>query len=164
MPNGRQLTQLISVAKHYLDAAASLIVASGELNRTVSTDSAGWSADRLPRPLSPLDEFSAHLGSCATRLATIHEILVDGTSQAWATAYPNDAAITDENLDAAVSRAIEILLRDNVAHAEDPATKGKKKSEFRNAALGRLTFQELREKLRRRYEALALECVAKSDW
>jgi hypothetical protein len=151
----RELTQLISVAKHYLDAAESLRVPDQDLARTVSADSAGWSADRLPHPLSLLDTHLAHLASCATRLATIHEILVGGTKKAWAIAYPNDAALTDDNLKSATSEAIEILLRDNVAHAEDPKTNVVKRSKFRKAALGRLTFMEMQAHLRLRYRALA---------
>jgi hypothetical protein len=88
----RELTQLISTAKHYLDAADALRVPDEDLGKTVSADSAGWSEDRLQHPLSPLDTCSAHLASCATRLATIHEILVGGAEKAWAIAYPNDAA------------------------------------------------------------------------
>jgi hypothetical protein len=151
----RELTQLISTAKHYLDAADSIPVLGEDLGKTVFADSAGWSEDRLPRPLSPLDTFSAHLSSCATRLATIHEILVGGTEKAWATAYPNGATITDDNLRSAMSQAIEILLRDNVAHAEEPSTKGVARSRFRKAALGPLTFQDMRAQLRSRYRALA---------
>ena len=78
----REMTQLISTAKHYLDAADSLCVPDQDLTRAVSTDSAGWSADRLAHPLSPLDTYSAHLASCAIRLATIHEIFVGGTKKA----------------------------------------------------------------------------------
>jgi hypothetical protein len=55
----------------------------------------------------------------------------------------------------ATSGAIEILLGDNVAHAEDPSAKGVKRSRFRKAALGRLTFKEMRDQLRARYQALA---------
>lgn len=150
----RELTQLISTAKHYLDAADSLRVPDHDLARTVSVDSAGWSADRLHQ-LSLLDTYSAHLASCATRLATIHEILVGGTEEAWAIAYPNDDALNESSLSSTISHAIEILLRDNVAHAEDPAIKGKKRSKVRKAAVGRLTFKEMQDQLRLRYQALA---------
>src|SRR5215467_7799670 len=47
----RELTQLISTAKHYLDAADSLLVSDSDLARTVSADSAAWSVDRQPRAL-----------------------------------------------------------------------------------------------------------------
>ena len=47
----RELTQLISAAQYYLDAAESLHVPDHELARTVSADSDRWSADRLPHPL-----------------------------------------------------------------------------------------------------------------
>jgi hypothetical protein len=151
----RELTQLISTAKHYLDAADSLRVPDADLANTASADSAGWSADRVPHPLSLLGTYSAHLASCATRLATIHEILVGGTEKAWAIAYPNEAALTDDNLKSATSEAIEILLRDNVAHAEDPSTKGVKRSKFRKAALGQLTFKGMQDQLRARYRTLA---------
>jgi hypothetical protein len=75
----RELTRLIGIAKHYLDAADSLAVPDEELARTVSAGSASWSADLLAHPLSLVDTYSVHLASCATRLATIHEILVGGT-------------------------------------------------------------------------------------
>ena len=151
----RELTQLISTAKYYLDSADSLCVPDHDLTRTVSADAAAWSADKLPHPLSPLQAYSAHLASCATRLATIHEILVGGTEKAWAIAYPNNAKVSDDNLRSATSNALEILLRDNVAHAEDPSTKGVQRSAFRNAALGPLTFRGMSGQLRLRYQALA---------
>jgi hypothetical protein len=89
-------------------------------------------------------------------LATIHEILVGGTKEAWGVAYPNNSTITDNNLESATTQAIEILLRDNVAHAEDPKGKrGEKRSKFRNAALHRLTFNDIHKCLRIRYEKLA---------
>ena len=155
----RELTQLISVAKHYLDAAESLLVPSRELASTVSANSASWSEDRRPRPLSALDAYSAHLASCATRLATIHEILVGGTEKAWAVAYPNNATITDANLRSATTQALEILLRDNVAHAEDPKTQGVQRSKFRKAALAGLTFSDMHTHLRNRYQKLADEML-----
>jgi len=155
----RELTQLISIAKHYLDAADSLSVLNEELASTVSANSASWSKDRRPRPLSPLDAYSAHLASCATRLATIHEILVGDTEKAWAVAYPNDATITDNNLGSATTQGLEILLRDNVAHAEDPKTRGVQRSRFRKAALARLTFRDIHEQLRIRYQKLADEML-----
>ena len=151
----RELTQLISAAKYYLDTADLLSVPEQELDTTVSADSAHWSADRLPHPLSPLDTYSAHLASCATRLATIHEILLGGTKQTWAVAYPNDANVTEANVRLATTRAIEILLRDNVGHAEDPTTQGVKRSKFRRATLAQLTFKEMRSHLRTRYHTLA---------
>ena len=151
----RELTQLISTAKYYLDAAGSLLVPDEELASTVSANSASWSADRLPHPLSPLDTYSAHLASCATRLATIHEILVGGTKQAWAVAYPNDAALTDDNVRSATTQAVEVLLRDNVGHAGDLTTQGAKRSQFRKAVLGQLTFKEIQSHLRIRYQTLA---------
>ncbi len=150
----RELTQLISTSNYYLDAADALRVPDQELARTVSADSASWSADRLPHLLSPLAIYSAHLGSCATRLATIHEILVAGTKQAWTLAYPNDAELTDDNVRLATAQALEILLRDNVAHAEDPTTQGAKRSKFRKAALAALTFKEPRGCLRIRCQTL----------
>ena len=151
----RELTQLISTAKFYLDVADSLLVPKQELASTVSHNSASWSEDRRPHPLSSLDTYSAHLASCATRLATIHEILVGGTKKAWAVAYPNAATITDDNLESATTQAIEILLRDNVAHAEDPKTQGVKRSKFRKAAFAHLTFNDIYKRLRIRYEKLA---------
>ena len=151
----RELTQLISTAKHYLDAADSLSVRDQDLTRTVSADAAAWSTDKQPHQLSPLDAYSAHLASCATRLATIHEILVGGTEKAWAIAYPNGATVSDDNLKSATSSALEILIRDNVAHAEAPSTKGVQRSAFRNAALGPLTFKDMSGRLRLRYQALA---------
>jgi hypothetical protein len=141
--------------KVHLDAADSLAVPEQELDTTVSADSAQWSADRLPHPLSPLDTYSGHLGSCATRLATIHEILLGGTKQAWAIAYPNDAELAEANVRVATAQAIEILLRDNVGHAEDPATQGVMRSNFRKAALAKLTFTEMRSRLQTRYQMLA---------
>ncbi len=155
----RELTQLISTSKYYLDAADALPVPEHELDRTVSTDAARWPADRLPHSLSPLDAFSAHLASCAARLATVHEILVGGTPQAWAVAYPNDAELTDDNVRSATTQALEILLRDNVGHAEEPATRGMKRSKFRKAALAQLTFKEMRSSLGIRYQTLATRCV-----
>jgi hypothetical protein len=151
----RELTQLISTAKYYLDAANALCVQDSELDRTVSADSARWPEDRLPQTLSPLDTFSAHLASCAARLSTIHEILVGGTTQAWAVAYPNDAELTDDNVRSATAQAFEILLRDNIGHAEEPATRGMKRSKFRKAALAQLTFKEMHNRLRARYQILA---------
>jgi len=70
----RELTQLISAAQYYLDAAESLHVPDHELARTVYADSDHWPADRVPYDLSLLDMYSAHLASCAMRLATIQEI------------------------------------------------------------------------------------------
>ena len=149
----RELTQLISVAKYYLDAADSLAVPDHELASTVSADSATWSTDRLPRPLSPLDAYSAHLASCATRLATIHEILAGDFKRAWAAAYPNNADPTDANVRLAITQALEILLRDNVGHAEDPP--GFRKATFRKAALAQLSFKKIRGCLQTRYQTLA---------
>jgi hypothetical protein len=63
--------------------------------------------------------------------------------------------VTDDNLKSATSNALEILLRDNVAHAEDPSIKGVQRSAFRKAALGRLTFKDMSGQLRLRYQALA---------
>jgi hypothetical protein len=154
----RELTQLISIAKHYLDVAGSVDVPSQDLDCTVSASSLLWPVDRLPYALSPLAEFSAHLASCAVRLATIHEILIGGTKNAWAIAYPNGAELTDDNLKLAISEAFEILFRDNVAHAEYPPEIGKtgeNRSKFRRAALDPLTFKELLDHLKRRYEILA---------
>jgi hypothetical protein len=159
----RELTQLISTAKYYLDAADLLLVADQELASSVSANSASWSTDRRPRPLSPLDTHSAHLASCATRLATIHEILVGGTDKAWAVAYPNSAAITDDNLESATTRALEILLRDNVAHAEDPTKQGVQRSKFRKAALSQLAFKDIQKRLRIRYQQLADEMLRAQD-
>jgi len=159
----RELTQLISTAKHYLDAADSLLVPGEELASTVSANSASWSEDRRPRPLLPLDTYSAHLASCATRLATIHEILVGGTEKAWAVAYPSNATITDTNLGSATTQALEILLRDNVAHAEDPNTQGVQKAKFRKAALAHLTFNDIHKHLRIRYQKLADEMLKAHD-
>jgi hypothetical protein len=59
----RELTQLISTAQYYLDAAELLHLPDHELARTVSTDSNRWSADRLPHLLRLLDIYSAHLAS-----------------------------------------------------------------------------------------------------
>src|SRR6266508_3707038 len=94
----RELTQLISTAQYYLDAAESLHVPDHELERTVSADSDRWSADRLPHPLSPLDIYSAHLASSATRLATIQEILVGDAKEARACAYATTENLTSDNL------------------------------------------------------------------
>ena len=159
----RELTQLISTAKHYLDAADSVHVPSEELAGTVSDNSPSWSEDREPRPLSPLDTYSAHLASCATRLATIHEILVGDTKKVWAIAYPADATITDDNLRLATRQALEILLRDNVAHAEDAGKQGVRRSKFRKAALARLTFGEMRGYLGNRYHTLAKKMLGTQD-
>ena len=149
----RELTQLISVAQYYLDAAESLQVQHHELVSTVSADSARWAADRLPHALSPLDIYSAHLASSAIRLATIQEILVGDPRKARASAYKNAEDLTSNNLRSATTRAIEILLRDNVGHAEyDP--EGDKRAAFRRAALARLTFAELARGLRSRYQTL----------
>ena len=155
----RELTQLISTAKYYLDAADSLLVPDQELASTVSANSERFSADRQPHDLSQLDTHSAHLASCATRLATIHEILVGGTQKAWAVAYPFNAEITDANLNLATTQALEILLRDSVAHAEDPTEQGVKRSKFRKAALAQLTFKFIQEGLRIRYQELADKMV-----
>jgi hypothetical protein len=152
----RELTQLISTAKQYLDMAEAVIVPTEELAITVSANQARWSDERRPNPLSSLDIYSAHLASCATRLATIHEILRGGTEKAWAVAYPNRAAISATNLSSARSQALEILVRDYVAHAEEPQ-KQANRSAFRKAALDDLTFKELGEQLRTRYHVLAAE-------
>ena len=149
----RELTQLISIAKYYLDAAEALDVPVEKLASTVTADSALWRADRQPHLLSALDTFSAHLASCAARLATIHEILVGGTKQAWAAAYPND-----HNVTSATEQALEILLRDNVAHDEEPAT-SRKRADFRQTALAPLTFQEMHDRLKTRYQHLAAEML-----
>jgi hypothetical protein len=151
----RELTQLISTAKYYFDAADSLHVPDEELASTLSADSASWLVDRLPHPLSLIDTYSAHLASCAMRLATIHEILVGCTTKAWGKAYPNNANIERSNVRLGIQQAIEILLRDNVGHAEDPTTQGMKKSNFRKAAMAQLTFGEMGSNLRLRYQELA---------
>jgi hypothetical protein len=155
MTDDRELTQLISAAKYYLDVADSLGVPASELAIIVSANSASWSTDRLPHPLSPLDTYSAHLASCAARLATIHEVLVGGTKQAWAVAYPNDANPTPDNVGSATTQALEILLRDNVGHGEAPPIEGVRKAKLRKAALSQLTFKEMHTHLRTRYQALA---------
>jgi hypothetical protein len=152
---GRELTQLISTAKYYLDAADSLHVPDHELAAAVSADSARWSADRLSHPLSLIDTYSAHLASCAIRLATIHEILVGCTRKSWEKAYPNDANIAGSNVRLGIQQAIEILLRDNVGHAEDPTTQGINRSKFRKAAMAQLTFKEMGCNLQLRYQELA---------
>ena len=150
----RELTQLISAAQYYLGAAESLQVPDHELAGAVSADSNRWSTDRRPRALSSLDIYSAHLASCAIRLATIQEILVGDARKARASAYTNAGDLSGENLRSATTRAIEILLRDNVGHAEyDP--EGDKRAAFRRAALAQLTFAELAHELRRRYQTLA---------
>jgi hypothetical protein len=150
----RELTQLISTAKFYLDAADSLHLSEQELASKVSDDSANWPTDRVPHNLSSLDTFSAHLASCATRLATIHEILT-GVGAAWDMAYPNDAELTDPNVRSAIENAFEILVRDNVGHSEeDPSGRGKRKAPFRKAVLAPLTFSDMQSHLRRRYQTL----------
>ena len=65
------------------------------------------------------------------------------------------SALGCDNLISATTRALEILLRDNVGHAEhDP--EGDKRASFRRAAvLAQLTFKEMGRQLRRRYETLA---------
>ena len=150
----RELTQLISTAKHYLEAVESLPVSQDDLVRTVSANSKLWAEDLRPCPLPLLDCYSAHLASCATRLATIHEILIGG-KMAWPSVYPNDATTTAENLRLAIRDAFEILLRDNAVHSEDPKTKGVLRSNFRKAALANLTFDDMHKHLRSRYEKLA---------
>jgi hypothetical protein len=152
----RELTQLISTAKHYLDAAETLPVLQKDLDITVSANSGNWPVDRRPRPLPDLDCYSAHLASCATRLATIHEILKGGTGEAWKVAYPNKATITDKNLSEAITNALEILLRDNVAHSE-VSTDAVQKAKFRKTALDKLTFDDMHKHLRSRYQKLADE-------
>jgi hypothetical protein len=149
----RELTQLISAAQYYLEAAESLQVPDDELARTVRADSDQWPADRVPHDLSPLDTYSAHLASCAMRLATIQEILVGDAKTARACAYANTENLGADNLKSAATRALEILLRDNVGHAEHDA-EGDKRASFRRAALAQLTFKEMGRQLRRRYETL----------
>jgi len=150
----RELTQLISAAQYYLDAAESLQVPGAELARTVSADSDQWPADRVPHDLSPLDTYSAHLASCAMRLATIREILVGDAKKARAFAYANIENLGSDNLKSATTRALEILLRDNVGHAEHDSD-GDERASFRRAALGQLTYRQMGRQLRRRYEMLA---------
>ena len=152
----RELTQLISTAQYYLDAAESFHLPDHELARTVSTDSDRWPADRLPHALTLLDIYSAHLASCATRLATIQEILIGDAKRARACAYTNTANLTSDNLSLATRLALEILLRDNVGHAEHDA-EGDKRAAFRRAALAQLTFKEMGRQLRQRYQTLAEE-------
>lgn len=53
----RELTQLASTAKHYLDATDALLVPDMGVSKTVTVDAAGWPVDRQPRPLSPLDTY-----------------------------------------------------------------------------------------------------------
>jgi hypothetical protein len=121
--------------------------------RTVLADSDRWWVDRRPHALSPLDVYSAHLASCAIRLATIQEILVGDAKKARACAYANTENLTSDNLKSATARALEILLRDNVGHAEHDS-EGDKRADFRRAALAQLTFKEMGRQLRRRYQAL----------
>src|SRR6266851_3809964 len=120
----RELTQLISTAKHYLDVADSVPLSSADRASSVSANAASWPEDGRPHPLPPLDVYSAHLASCATRLATIHEILAGGTEKAWIVAYPDGATVTADNLNSAATSALEILVRDNVGHAEFHGNKG----------------------------------------
>ena len=157
----RELTQLISTAKHYLEAAETLPVSQDDLVRTVSTNSKLWAEDLKPYPLPLLDCYSAHLASCATRLATIHEILKGGTAEAWKVAYPNNAIITDQNLSEVITNAIEILLRDNVAHSEI-SRNARQKAKFRKTALDKLTFDDMHKHLRSRYQKLADELKAQN--
>lgn len=151
----RELTQLISIAKHYLEAAETLSLSHEDLTRTVSSNSKAWAADRRPHPLPPLDCYSAHLASCAVRLATIHEILIGDTKEIWKVAYPYDATITDQNVSQAITNAFEILLRDNVAHSEAPEAKYGKRPIFRKNALTSITFDDMYKHLRSRYENLS---------
>ena len=148
----RELTQLISAAKHYLQAAEALAVPGAQLDTTVASNSANWPSDRKPCPLSLLDEYSAHLASCAARLATIQEILHCGTQTTWALAYPEAATISTANVASAQTQALEILLRDYVGHAEDDPGGKAKRAAFRKAALEGLTFREIGERLRIRFE------------
>ena len=136
----RELTQLISAAQYYLDAAESLQVPDHELARAVSADSNRWSTDRRPRALSSLDIYSAHLASSAIRLATIQEILVGDARKARASAYTNAGDLSGENLRSVTTRAIEILLRDNVVM---PSTTPKETSEPRLAGLHWLSSRSL---------------------
>src|ERR1700675_2368963 len=154
----RELTQLISTAKYYLDAAEALfvVVADDELDLTVTEAAKRWAHDRKPHRLCTLDTYSAHLASCATRLATIHEIHVGGMEKAWELAYPKDGhrklVITEAAITLGIKQAFEILLRDNVGHGEvDPSPKARNKDKFRKAALEKITFRGIRTHLRRRY-------------
>ena len=150
----RELTQLISVAAYYLVAAESLKLPVRDLASTVTADSDRWPADRTPHPLSAIDIYSARLASAAIRLATIQEILVGDARKARASAYTNAKDLTSNNLRSATTRAIVILLRDNVGHAEHDS-EGGKRAAFRRAALAQLTFAELARKLRCRHQTLA---------
>ena len=87
------------------------------------------------------------------RLATIQEILVGDAKKARACAYANTENLEADSLKSAATRALEILLRDNVGHAEHDA-EGDKRASFRRAALAQLTFKEMGRQLRRRYETL----------
>ena len=80
----RELTQLISAVQFCLGAAESLRLPDDQLAHTAGADSDQWPSDRVPHDLSPLDTYSAHLASCAMRLATIQEILVGDAKKARA--------------------------------------------------------------------------------
>jgi len=93
----------------------------------------------------------------ATRLATIHEILKGGTQAAWKAAYlQHTKSPTVQEAEAAVREALEILVRDNVGHAEAPTDpRYCWRPAFRRAVLGPLTFQAMRTQFEARYQRLA---------
>ena len=95
--NKRELTQLISVAKFYLDLAESIELSPSEKELTIQQNSETGSSSLKAIALNNTDQFFAHVGSASARIATAHEILAGTVSAAWKDAYPS-LEVTDDNI------------------------------------------------------------------
>lgn len=160
--NKRELTQLISVAKFYLDLAESLKLSPSEKKVTILQNSETASNLLQAVPLTKIDEFFAHVGSASTRLSTAHEILAGSVRGAWNEVYPCPPfEVTEFNINRARNNGLEILLRDNIAHSEEPEDRAKKKAAFRKAALSEMNPETILPTIKNRYGLIAQQTAAR---
>jgi len=157
--NKREITQLISVAKFYLDLAESIKLSPSEKQLTIQQNSERASSSLKTIALNNIDQFFAHVGSASVRLATVHEILAGNVTKAWKDAYPS-LEVTDDNIKAARNNGLEILLRDNIAHSEAPEGNAKKKATFRKAALSNMNPDMILSTMKNRYGLIAQQIDA----
>ena len=155
----RELTQLISVAKFYLDLAESIDLSATEKELTIQANSETASSSLKATDLNNIDQFFAHIGSASVRMATAHEILAGSVSAAWKDAYPS-SGVTDHNIQSARCNGLEILLRDNIAHCEEAADKAKDRAAFRKAALSDMTPEMILSAMTNRYRLIGQQIAA----
>ncbi|MCX5734991.1 MAG: hypothetical protein NTW68_11785 [candidate division NC10 bacterium] len=163
MPPGdrsRELTQLISTAYFYLDLAerSRRRLSPSELDTSIQQHATNSSSSLCPIPLSEIDEYFAHIGSAAVRLATLYEFLCSDCRKQGMGIYPKkkkDEQITDDEIKRGIEEGIEVLLRDNVGHDEIGEEKDGIKPKFRDLALQKLTPSQISPRIQKRYADLA---------